>query len=90
MTTLGVSLLEFCYTEKIANLRNAVFRESPDVIYSCLYFLLPGYWIRISHSTDFMLAVDTGSFFAFFCGEGDFEGINSVPRSKQASETPFI
>lgn len=66
MAPLGVSLSEFRYTEKIANLRNAVFRESPDVIYSCLYFLLPGYSIRIFHSTDFMLAVDTGRFFAFF------------------------
>lgn len=55
-----------------------------------LYFLLPGYSIRVFHSTDFILTVDTGRFFCIFYGEGDLEGINSVPRSKQASDTPFV
>lgn len=38
------------------------------------------------------LYADSGhwEFFCFFSGEGDLEGINSVSRSKQASETPFI
>lgn len=68
MAPLWVSLLELCYTEKILNFRSAVFRESPRVINSYLYFLLPGYSIRIFHSTDFILTVETGSFFALFWG----------------------
>lgn len=53
-------------TEKIADLCSVVFRDSLDVIHSCLVFYLPEFSIRIAHPTDFMLVLGTRRFCGLF------------------------
>lgn len=90
MAPLSVPLLELCYTEKISDLHIAVFRGSPDVVNSGFVFFPTEVFNKIIPF--YRLHADRGHWddFCIFSGEGDLEGINSEPRSKQASETPFI